>query len=117
MCSATERYRKGHGCIACIRRNGRRRRAHLPKLTLHNWGWCCSRVVNALRQAAGGIVSYDELIEAVWRSPADGGPDYALAIVRKAVFQLRRLGYPIETHHTRGYSYAWSTWQVDPAPP
>lgn len=70
-----------------------------------------ARVLNALRQNAGGITSVSSIIEYVWPL-ADVEPDYAYNCVKCAVWRLRARGFPIKTHHGRGYSFVPRYWEV-----
>lgn len=108
ICAATERYASCTGCVACTRRRAYASKLKRRRKALHNGSLHNSRALNRLRLAAGGIVSHAELVEAIWRSPEDGGPEYAVNMVRRAMFELRRLGYPIRNHARRGYAYAWT---------
>lgn len=71
-----------------------------------------SRIINLLRQAAGGIVTHREMYEALWGDDPDGGPDDPSVNVQVAISRLRRRGFPIKTHHTHGYSYRWTVWEL-----
>ena len=71
--------------------------------------WNLSRVVNRLRQARGGIVHLDELVDAVFDCREDGGPLSARQIICDTVQTLCERGFPIE-RVTRGrYRYAAET--------
>lgn len=74
--------------------------------------WLQSRIINTLRQAAGGIVSKGELIEACYPDP-DREPDGAALNISVTVRFLRRRGFPIKTHYGRGYSYSFREWEID----
>lgn len=63
-------------------------------------------LLNALRGAAGGIVTRDELVNIAYDRDPEGGPLEAGAAVRGAIKRLRRRGFPIRSvlGH-RGYFY------------
>lgn len=123
ICGNAVRYVQNASCVPCsnraaVRHNRLKRRRNRPigHRRPHVWSKACSRIVNALRTAGGGIVTHEELVAAIWPDEErnDGGPLYARAIITLRVRHLRELGYPIETHHCRGYSYRWTTWTAFP---
>jgi hypothetical protein len=71
--------------------------------------WNLSRTVNRLRQAAGGIVTLDELVSAVFDCREDGGPLSARQVICDAVQTLRERGFPIERVANGRYRYASET--------
>lgn len=105
-CARTKRYCRSRHCVHCTKALSRARKERQSLYALAYPGRTTARVLNALRLAAGGVVSLNELVEAAWLPSEDNEPDWAAVMVRRAVFELRELGYPIKTHHTRGYSYA-----------
>lgn len=62
-------------------------------------------IINCLRQAAGGIVLHRELVAWIWIDDPSGGPLNANDDIARAVYKLRRKGFPIRLHKGRGYSY------------
>jgi hypothetical protein len=80
-----------------------------PKYHPNAQPWNLSRALNRLRQAAGGIVHLDELVDAVFDCREDGGPLSARQIICDTVQTLCERGFPIE-RVTRGrYRYAAET--------
>lgn len=71
-----------------------------------------ARLLNRLRAAEGGLVSHEELTEAVWGDESSGGPDGTAAALRVMVHKLRRLGYPIRNEIGRGYRFVPSAWEM-----
>lgn len=65
-----------------------------------------SRVINRLRQAEGGIVTHEMFAEALWWDSETGGCTNAKGLIRRAIFELKKAGFPIENEHGRGYYYA-----------
>jgi len=63
-----------------------------------------AKLLDLLTARRGSILSKDELIVGLWGDRSDGGPEYARAIIGICVVHLRRAGYPVRTHHTRGLS-------------
>lgn len=103
-CGETWRSTATGKCIGCEIRP-RKKRSRKKRTSLRCWSSNNSRVLNALRQAAGGIVTLEEFVSLLWPN-ADKKPEYSWGMVRRAVFDLRELGYPIRTYCGRGYSYA-----------
>ena len=67
-----------------------------------------SGIVNCLRTAEGRPVSCKDIVQYLYGHRADGGPDYAMDIVRIEIHELRKLGFPIVSHLGRsnwGYAY------------
>jgi hypothetical protein len=76
-----------------------------------------SRLVNRLRAAEGGIVSNEELVDALYGDDATGGPITAIDVIKVMIYWLRRDGFPIKVHWGRGYSFEPTLWEVAaPAP-
>lgn len=66
-----------------------------------------ARIINCLRQAAGGLVLHAEILDYAYGGCEDGGPLWALGVIHHAVMELRRRGFPIESASGRGYRYRW----------
>lgn len=81
------------------------------------YGRLSSALLNRLRQAEGGIVSYRELVTYLWQDDPTGGPLNSLTMIHNYVMRLRRIGYPIQTvwgHGLRfGPTYLASICEID----
>lgn len=60
--------------------------------------------MSALTSCPGRIVSYPELVDALYGECEDGGADYPRDVIHLAVLRLRKRGARITTHKGRGYS-------------
>lgn len=77
--------------------------------------WILSRFINRLRLAAGGPVSIEEMIEALWGDALDGGPLTAPRYIHLLCYILRKQGFPIKTNCGRGYSYRPTFHEAPPS--
>lgn len=65
-----------------------------------------SRILNALRTARGRIVSREEIIFVIAMSQGREEPEGGYNILSVYIHALRKLGFQIKTHHSRGFSIA-----------
>lgn len=67
-------------------------------------------LLNILASRRGGIVSRETIADELYADREDGGPEYANKVIGTLVHGLRKRGFPIVTHCTRGLSYRvdWS---------
>jgi hypothetical protein len=64
------------------------------------------KIVNRLRDAAGGCVSTDELLQAIYYGGSgDDEPDWSMSALRVQICILRRMGFPIDNKYGE-YRYA-----------
>lgn len=71
-----------------------------------------SRILNKLRLECGGVVSMQQLEDAVYGHRVDGGPDYSKDTIRTTIKWLRCFGFPIETVRGRGYRFTPTMWEI-----
>ena len=93
-CARTKRYCRSRHCVHCTKTLSRARKERQSLYALAYPGRTTARVLNALRLAAGGVVSLNELVEAAWLPSEDNEPDWAAVMVRRAVFDLRESRLP-----------------------
>lgn len=64
------------------------------------------KLLSVLTSRRGYIVSRDTIIDQLYADREDGGPDNPGNVISVVVASLRRAGFPIITHHSRGLQYA-----------
>lgn len=68
-------------------------------------------VLGTLASRRGGIVSRDTIVDEMYADREDGGPLNTRDVIAVRTSQLRKLGFAIVTHHSRGLSYS-PDWTV-----
>lgn len=61
-------------------------------------------MIGLLSSHPGKVFSLAEIVDGIWKSSADGGPEYCEGMVQQYAMELRRLGFNLVSHRTRGYS-------------
>lgn len=70
--------------------------------TSHNSPGAYARMVQRLLKTPHSLISYDELIEAIYPC-ANDQPEDAKRAIRVMIHQARRSGWRIDNHNRRGY--------------
>lgn len=105
-CGGRKRYTKTANCVRCmIRISTTWRKDHVervkayPKPNLGVRSPLCHKVLTYLQKGAGGIVSVDEFLEALWPVAGDTEPPLTMRqTLRHCILHLRKAGHSIQTH-------------------
>ena len=61
----------------------------------------------------GGVITKDEIIDALYNNRADGGPDWARNVIKMHIFKLREVGILLGLRIKTAHSIGWCLEEVD----